>query len=170
MTDWLTAVGTLLAVAIALYLAIRDARRTQKLDAEQNAEKQSRKEAEERAQAECVAAWMDRDDIAFQNASKLPVYRVRMWLHMRDEDAEYAKWRRIIPPSGDEPTRISLIREALEKVQAWRSRREGEKRSKPAIMVELTFRDARGDWWRRAEDGLLERADESSARNPRARE
>lgn len=142
-TGSLTAIGTLGAVGVALWLAGREARR--------------QRSQESRRQAEFATAWIASETmdsaghpqliVVVGNASHQSLYQVIVSLvaiqgAWRRDGREYAGYRAFLwqAPPGETTAQISY---------------EGHAMSL-RFSVELAFRDAAGRSWRRRGDGMLE--------------
>lgn len=166
LSGWIEAVATLAAVAAATTAAAFTAQ-TLRIERARDLDREEEKKA---AQAELVSAWREGDTIAFRNASPTPIYRVRMWLHPRGQDPIYCKWRGLVAPTraGESHEVIAMQAEAVEALHAWRRARKANGETLPVVLVEVTFRDSAGIWWRRmAHGGALHRIGPRDARESR---
>lgn len=125
-------------------------------------------EDKKRKQAEMVSAWAvvcAGDDgesyveVCVQNLSSAPVYSVSLGALLSRDTAVYAGWARVVPPSGRNPSIITVKDAAVEAWRRWASVRT----PKPAPYVEFTFHDASGHWWLRDGRGVLSEIVEAEA-------
>jgi len=147
--DWLAAVGTLAAFAVALRLLGKE------LAARREAEEDHRRE-----QARRVSVWATEIEqvppalgslvffVVRANRSDEPVYDVLIEMASNDPGGAWAPWRKHIPvmPPGQEQTRLQVV-----------PYRPGP--------VTLTFTDAVGRRWKRYPDGRLVEPDRPRGRS-----
>lgn len=161
--NWLVALGTLGAVTVALWIALRDMRRQDAADgkARDAEEERSRaavtiEEARRRAQAELVIGWAEVSTTEhpdyvpgvgafYANYSGRPVFEVRIEVLGEMTGKGLADLHLAVLPPGDEADMIDL---------GLADEHEEEAR------VVMSFRDLAGRRWKRFQDGLLQPLDE----------
>lgn len=163
--EWLAGGGALLALLWARKAA-RAAGRTNEQQAEQ-LRRQQQQWADQRAardaeQAEKIAAWIEFEDsplpegvtsipasemrgdyrYCLRNASELPIFEVTVSVlppgNSDVEEAQYESFQPVVAPENA-PTKVLFAKSS--KMRSWR--------------IELKFRDARNQCWRRSQFGVL---------------
>ncbi|GAA3068407.1 hypothetical protein GCM10010464_35800 [Pseudonocardia yunnanensis] len=168
--DWLAGGGAVVALLFA-GVAARAALRANGQQSRQlvNLEEQQRErnEREKRSQAALIAAWIQPDgegllQVYFINGSPLPIYRLRVILHVASETfaVEYAV-------RGPDSAPVKIMR-ATTKFRAVLDARQIMKWRKMLgdgrISVSMSFMDANSTRWNRDSSGLLslDTSDQSS--------
>lgn len=171
---WISSVGGLGALGAASFAAWK----THELFEIESGRDEAARERDERAQADLVAAWLDRLKVGqrttplwhlvIANGSKVPVYAVRVIVIAGptiDDGGNLIRRRFPVLQPGEEK---SLIKEGLpEVITAALPVREGARLRvimatedslvTAACEVWITFRDASGVHWTRTDEGILTR-------------
>ncbi|PUB32450.1 hypothetical protein C8K30_101976 [Promicromonospora sp. AC04] len=146
VVDWVTAIGTLAAVGVAVWVAWREQKHGRE-------DREERRRENRQAQASLVNAWIGtflrtgdpRDDMmgsyVVHNGSTAPIYEFRAILPAGFAGMKPYHTSPIMLVPTERPRDLGFEAEPVE--------------FSSDAPVEITFRDAAGIWWRRTTDGLL---------------